>query len=136
MAASATQPKEEGSLCETAGGEGHPTDEKDERLDFFSPAFDPLLLLQQSRAREATAAGGVALPNIRVAELLLPWGHQPRNTAAAAADAGEETPAAESSAGTAPATPAEGSQGVKKRSAFEARLNAEKNKQLRKSNFC
>ncbi|KAL8428493.1 hypothetical protein ACSSS7_007188 [Eimeria intestinalis] len=107
---------------------------EDERLNFLSPSFDPLLLLQQRPAAAAAggeaAAAAVALPNIRLGELLLPWGHQPQSIAAAAAAAagvsGEDTVAASAAPGTQPSV------GERtKRSAFEARLNAAKNKQLR-----
>lgn len=110
---------------------------KDERLDLFSPHFDPVLLLQRPLASSAaTAAGDVVLPNIRVAELLLPWGHQPQSIAAetaAAAAALEEEAAGTGVAGTGAI---EMRHGGTKRSAFEAKLNAARNKQLKIGKCC
>ncbi|KAL8455323.1 hypothetical protein Emag_000907 [Eimeria magna] len=111
-----------------------PLQAKDDKLNFLSPSFDPLLLLQQRPAAAAEAsltAASVVLPNIRLAELLLPWGHQPQSIAAAEAAAAseEDSAAAAAAAGTEPATQGHGER--TKRSAFEARLNAAKNKQLK-----
>ncbi|OEH74617.1 hypothetical protein cyc_02146 [Cyclospora cayetanensis] len=104
----------------------------DDRLDFCSPNFDPLLLLRQKpSAAGVNCSGAEAIfPNIRVAELLLPWGHQPQSIAAAAAAEDKELKGAEAAASQAPG-PQEGAQESKKRTAFEAKLNAAKNKQLK-----
>ncbi|KAL8432295.1 hypothetical protein Efla_000879 [Eimeria flavescens] len=101
----------------------------DERLSFLSASFDPLLLLQQqAAAAQQIPAAGVALPNIRLAELLLPWGCQPQSIAAAATRAAAA--AEEATAAGCPAQP-HGPLERTKRSAFEAKLNAAKNKQLK-----
>ncbi|KAL8271207.1 hypothetical protein Esti_004868 [Eimeria stiedai] len=107
--------------------------EKGDKLNFLSPSFDPQMLLQQRPAAAAGTAGApcVALPNIRLAELLLPWGRQPQGIAAAAAAAStpSDDDTAAAAAGTQPATQGLGER--TKRSAFEAKLNAAKNKQLK-----
>ncbi|KAL8448145.1 hypothetical protein Emed_003958 [Eimeria media] len=123
----------EGVELEDRGASPQAKDE--DKLNFLSPSFDPLLLLQQRPAAAATAApaaasmtaAAVALPNIRLAELLLPWGHQPQSIATAAAAAASEEHS--TAAGAAAATQGLGER--TKRSAFEAKLNAAKNKQLK-----
>lgn len=92
----------------------------DPRLDFCSPCFDAGLLFQQPRSALSHLERGVTpLANIRMAELLLPWGMQrpidPRGRGAAA---------------FTPKTAADAAE--KQRAEFEAQLNITKNRALKK----